>query len=152
MAHDSCRSLKIKNPNFQKISNFLKNLLRLIITPVFSTIYTLRSINNRKRTASFQHMTREMPKMVKKERMRSRQTWCKQTILVFFATNIVLSGPKKSSILSSEAIKKIELTHTHSCRRNISSLLTVPQRRAITVSLYIIVASACGQFCPKECF
>ena len=134
MAHDSCRSSKIKIPIFKKIQIFKKSSSTNNNT-CFSTIYTLRSVNNRKQTASFQHMSREMPQMVKKQQMRSRQTWCKQTILVFFVQSFVLSGPKKNSILTPEAIKKIELVHAHSCRRDIASLLNVPKQRAITVSL-----------------
>ena len=124
-------------PSKSKFPIFTKNPIRLIITPVFSTIYTCRSVNNRKQTATFKHMSREMPQMVKKQRMRSSRSWCQHSILVFFVQGIALSGPKKSSISSPEAIKKIELVNTHSCRRNIASLLNVPTQRAITVSLYI---------------
>ena len=127
---------KSKIPIFTKMQN-LKNPSRQIVTPVFSTIYTCRSVNNSKRTATFKHVTREMPKMVKKQRMRSSSTWCKQTILVFFATNIVLSGPKKSPIISSEAVRKIEIVHTLSCQRNVPSLLNVQKRPSLTVSLYL---------------
>ena len=89
--------------------------------------------------------SKNFKKMVKKQRMRSRPIWCKQTILVFFAKNIVLSGPKKNSITSSEAIRKIEITTTHSYRRNVPSLLNVPKRPSITVSLYILI---CLSFNP----
>ena len=68
---------------------------------------------------------------------REKFVWGKQTILVFFATNIVLSGPKKSPITSSEAVGKIEIAHTHSCQRNVPSLLNVPKRPSLTVSLYL---------------
>ena len=89
--------------------------------------------------AIFKNMTRETPKMGQKKKMKSSPTWCKQTILVFFASNVVLSGPKKSSITSSETIRKIEITNTHSCRRNVSTLLNVPQRPSFTVGLDILL-------------
>ena len=135
MTYDSWQSFKIKIFNFKKFQNS-KKFIRPLLTPVFSTIYTLRSTNNKKRTMSFRHMTREMPKMVKKEKLSSNQTWCKHTILVFFSANIILSGPRKSTFSSPEAIKKIEVNNTHSCRRDIPSILNVPKRPNIKVSFY----------------
>ena len=63
MTHGSPSKSKISISKNFKIQ---KKFLRPLLTPVFSTIYTLRSTNNSKRTMSFKHKTREMPQMAKK--------------------------------------------------------------------------------------
>ena len=51
--------LKSKNSNFQKNSKFKKTLIWLLLTPVFSNIYTCRSVINGQGKAIFKHMSHD---------------------------------------------------------------------------------------------
>ena len=137
MTHDSWKSFKIKNFDFKKFQNSKKNLFghsKHMFSVLFTRYGQSTMVNEQCPSNIRPEKCQKWPKKKKWDRIgpgASIRFWC------FFSANIILRGPKKSTISSPEAIRKIEVNNTHSCLRDVPSMLNVPKRPNIKVSFYI---------------